>query len=191
MVMLLATDTSVESARRTVRDRQVTIPAGTVLRVRLAQSIGSDLSHVEDTVRGSLASPVTIGGRTILPTGTPALGIVTDAERSGRVKGRGRVAVRFHQLTADGERYSIRTRPWVASAPGTKKRDLATIAVPAAGGAVIGAIADGKKGAGIGAAIGGGAGTGVVLATRGKEVRLSRGRVLAVRLISPVTLSIR
>ena len=50
MVMLLATDTSVESARRTVRDRQVTIPAGTVLRVRLAQSIGSDLSHVEDTV---------------------------------------------------------------------------------------------------------------------------------------------
>ena len=95
------------------------------------------------------------------------------------MKGRGRVAVRFHQLTADGERYSIRTRPRVASAPGTKKRDLATIAVPAAGGAVIGAIADGKKGAGIGAAIGGGAGTGVVLATRGKEVRLSRGRGLA------------
>jgi hypothetical protein len=35
----------------------------------------------------------------------------------------------------------------------------------------IGAIAGGKKGAGIGALTGGGAGTGVVLATKGNEIR--------------------
>ena len=37
-------------------------------------------------------------------------------------------------------------------------------------GAAIGAIAGGKKGAAVGAAVGGGGGTGVVLATKGKDV---------------------
>ena len=42
-------------------------------------------------------------------------------------------------------------------APATKKKDALTIGLPAAGGAVVGALVDGKKGAGIGAAVGGGA----------------------------------
>ena len=75
-------------------------------------------------------------------------------------------------------------------APGTKKRDAATIAVPAGAGAVIGALTKGKKGAAIGGAIGGGAGTGVVLATRGKEVRLGRGAAVGVRLLEPLTISV-
>ena len=57
---------------------------------------------------------------------------------------------------------------------GTKKKDALTIGLPAAGGAVVGALVDGKKGAGIGAAVGGGAGTAVVLSTRGKDVRMAR-----------------
>lgn len=175
-----------------LRDREVTLPAGTVLRVRLENAIGSDLSHVEDPVNARLVSPVVIDGRTIVPTGSRVLGSVTDARRPGRVKGRGLVAVRFHRLTSAGsnDRYDIRTRPWVAVAPGTKKRDAAMIALPATGGAIIGGIASGKKGAGIGAAIGGGAGTGVVLSTRGKEVRRGRGSILSVRLSEPVTVRV-
>jgi hypothetical protein len=72
-------------------------------------------------------------------------------------------------------------------APGTKEKDAAKIAIPAAGGAVVGAIVGGKKGAAIGAAAGGGGGTAVVLATRGKEVRLGPGAVLLVRLSQPLT----
>jgi beta-glucosidase len=53
-------------------------------------------------------------------------------------------------------------------------------------GAIIGGIADGKKGAAIGSAIGGGAGTVGVLSTRGKEVRLGRGAPVAVRLLRPL-----
>jgi hypothetical protein len=168
--------------------REVTIPAGTTLRVRLDNSVGSDLSRVEDTVRGRLVNPIVINGRTVVPAGSPVIGSVTTAQRSGKVKGRARLGMRFHTLTAaDRDRYRISTRTWSRIAPGTKKKDAATIGIPAAGGAVVGGIIGGKKGAAIGAGAGGGAGTAVVLNTRGKEVRLGPGAVVLVRLSAPLT----
>ena len=171
------------------RVRQVTIPAGTVLRLRVNRGFGSDISRVEDPVSATLARAVVIGGRTILPAGSTASGYVSEATRPGKVKGRGRVGVRFTRITplSDTEQYRMQTRSWVAVAPATKKKDALTIGIPAAGGAVIGALVDGKKGAGIGAAAGGGAGTAVVLTTRGKDVRVGRGAILSVRLESPLT----
>ena len=56
-----------------------------------------------------------------------------------------------------------------------KKQDATRIGIGIGAGAVIGAIAGGGKGAAIGSAIGAGAGTGVVMSTRGKEVRLPAG----------------
>jgi hypothetical protein len=47
---------------------------------------------------------------------------------------------------------------------------------------IIGAIADGKKGAAIGTAVGAAAGTGAVLATKGKEVELPSGTNLRLKL---------
>ena len=84
----------------------------------------------------------------------------------------------------------MQTRSWVAVAPATKKKDALTIGAPAAGGAIVGGILGGKKGAGIGALAGGGAGTAVVLSTRGKDVRIGRGTTLAVRLTSPLTVGV-
>jgi hypothetical protein len=137
-----------------------------------------------------LASPIVINGRTIVPAGSTLNGVITQATRAGKVKGRGQLGLRFHTLApaGDDERYRISTRTWSRIAPATKKKDATTIAVPAAGGAVIGGLIGGKKGAAIGAAAGGGGGTAVVLSTRGKGVRLGRGAVLMVRLAQPLTL---
>lgn len=170
-------------------DREVTIPAGTILRLRVDRGFGSDISRVEDLVPATLTRAVVVGGRTILPAGSTASGYVSEAVRPGKVKGRGRVAVRFTRITptSDSEQYRMQTRSWVAVAPATKKKDALTIGLPAAGGAAVGAIIDGKKGAGIGAAVGGGAGTAVVLTTRGKDVRIGRGAILSIRLASPLT----
>jgi hypothetical protein len=177
----------VVSARRTVRE--VTIPAGTVLRLRVNRGFGSDISRVEDPISATLSRAVVIDGRTILPAGSRASGYVTEATRPGKVRGRGRVAVRFTRIAPANESstYNMRTNSWVAVAPATKKKDALTIGIPAAGGAVIGALVDGKKGAAIGSAAGGGAGTAVVLSTRGKDVRINSGATLAVRLTEPLT----
>ena len=187
LALLLCGSGVVGAAAPTVRE--TVIPAGTILRVRLDNSVGSDTSRVEDTVRGHLARPVVVSGRTVVPSGSAVLGAVTQSVRSAKVKGRARLGVRFNSLTPSGdrERYRITTRTWSAVAPGTKKKDAATIGLPAAGGALVGALVGGKKGAAIGAGAGGGAGTAVVLTTRGKEVRLPRGSVLAIRLTAPLT----
>jgi hypothetical protein len=172
--------------------RFVTIPAGTTLRLRVDRAFGSDISRIEDAVDATLVRGVVVDGHTVLPSGSVARGYVADATRPGKVKGRGRVAVRFTRITpaGDNDRYPMRTNSWVAVAPATKKKDALTIGLPAAGGAAIGALIKGKKGAGIGALAGGGAGTAVVLTTRGKDVRVNRGATLAVRLSEPLTVRV-
>ena len=173
--------------------RDVTIPAGTRLSVVLDTAVGSDTSRVEEAVHAHLARPLIVRGQTALVAGSRVSGVVTDATRSAKVKGRAHVAVRFDSLTpgGDGERYSIRTAAVGRTAAGTKEKDALEIAAPAAGGAIIGALVGGKKGALIGTAVGGGAGTAVVLSTRGKEIHLGKGAVLIVRLTQPVTVKVK
>jgi hypothetical protein len=173
--------------------REITIPAGTRLSVVLDTSVGSDTSRVEEAVHAHLARPVVVRGQTVLAEGARVSGVVTDATRSGKVKGLAHVGVRFDTLTPRGgaERYRIHTVAIGRRAPATKKKDALEIAAPAAGGALIGALVGGKKGAAIGTVAGGGAGTAVVLSTRGKEVHLGKGTALTLRLSEPATIRIR
>ena len=99
--------------------RQVTIPAGTLLRLRVDRAFGSDISRLEDPVSATLARPIMVDGRTVLREGSLASGFVSQATRPGKVKGRGRVAVRFTRITPAGHEthYAMHTRPWVGIAP--------------------------------------------------------------------------
>jgi hypothetical protein len=173
--------------------REVTIPAGTVLPVELRTTVSSENSEVEDAVRGTLRRGVTIDGVEVLPAGTTLAGHVTLAERSARVKGRARAGFRFTALDPPGdpERIAIRTNAVTAQAEATKKQDAAKIGGGAVGGAIVGGLLGGGDGAAKGAAIGGAAGTGVVLATRGKEVRFAAGTPVSVTLAAPVTVRVR
>lgn len=171
--------------------REITLPAGTALRLRLETSHASNTSHVEERVQAHLVAPVVIDGRTILPANTDALGHVVTARPSGKVKGRGYLAVRFTELRPEThDRLRVATRPWAREAPGTKKKDALTIGVPAGVGALVGGAVGGRKGAAIGAGVGAGAGTGVVLGTAGREVRLPRGSTVIVRLSAPLTVRV-
>lgn len=165
--------------------REYTVPAGTHLSVRLDDTISSETNRVEDPVTATLASPLYIGPARVLPAGSVVSGDVVGVQPSGKVKGRASLAVRFRTLTARGHEYPI-----VANvsrvAPATKAEDAKKIGIPAAAGAVIGAIVGGGKGAAVGGAIGGGAGTAVVLSTPGRPVTLARGRVLTLSLARSV-----
>ena len=55
-------------ARPEVR-HEVTLPAGTVLRVRVDRGFGSDTSRVEDEVHGTVVRAVTVRGTDVLPPG--------------------------------------------------------------------------------------------------------------------------
>lgn len=172
--------------------REFTLPAGTQLRIRLGNSLSTASAKVEDPVNGTLENSIVEDGVTVVPAGSAVSGQVVESVRSGKVKGRGRLSLRFTALRPEGDdTYRIRTRTWTKVAEGQAKKDAATIGIPAAGGAIVGGIIGGKKGAVIGGATGGGAGTAVVLTQRGPDVRLGAGAVVAVRLAEPVTVRVR
>jgi hypothetical protein len=177
---------------RPVEMREVTLPAGTQLPLVLDTPVASDTSRVEQTVRAHIARPVVAGGVTVLPAGSAVSGVVTSAVRSGKVKGRAHVAVRFDSVTrrGDAEHYRMTTSALGRTAPATKKQDTLKVVAPAAGGAVIGRIVGGRKGALIGTGVGAGAGGAVVMSTRGKEVRLGKGTLVTVRLAEPLTIRV-
>lgn len=171
--------------------KEITIPSGTTLRLDLSTAVASDTSNVEQPVTATLRSPVSVNGQVVLPTGSEVTGVVTQADGSGRVKGRARIAMRFSRLRANGESYDIKTSGYAQEAAATKKKDAGKIAIGAGAGAALGAVLGGGSGAAKGAAIGGAAGTGAVLATKGDEVRLGPGANISTRLTAPVTVRVR
>lgn len=183
---------SAEEDRRVAEFREITIPAGTVLPLTLRTSLSSDKSNVEDPVRATLRNAVSVRGAQALPAGTLVTGHVTNAKESARVKGRAELAFRFTRLDPPGDAGAVKIATGTVSrvAPGTKKRDAATIGGGAVGGAIVGGILGGGDGAAKGAAIGGAGGTGVVLATRGKEVRLAAGTPISIRLTQALTVRV-
>ena len=64
--------------------------------------MGSDISRVEQPVEGRLRRAVTSNGVEVLPAGTAVSGHVTAAQRPGKVKGRGLIAMRFTQIDTPG-----------------------------------------------------------------------------------------
>lgn len=167
--------------------REFTVPAGTALAASLDSSLASSTSRVDDAVGATLTEAVVVDGVELLSAGSRLAGVVTTATPSGKVHGVASLAVSFQSLTlADAsETYALSAR-LRRTASTTRRDDAKTIGIPAAGGAVVGAILGGKKGAGIGAAVGGGAGTAVVLATAGDEVHLPRGTAFSMTLDRPI-----
>jgi phage I-like protein len=171
--------------------RDVTLPAGTTLPLSLTSSMASDTSVVEDAVTAELTRAVSFDGREILPAGTKLAGNVTEVDDSGRIRGRAMIAFRFTSLQTGGQRYDVQTTALSHVAPATKGEDATKIGIGAGAGAVIGGLLGGTDGAAKGAAIGGGAGTGVVLATKGKEMRLGPGADVTSQLSAPLTVRVR
>jgi hypothetical protein len=168
----------------------VTIPAGTSLTVRLAESLSSDKSRAGDTFAATLDQPLVVEGFVIAERGSRAQGRIVEATRGGKVKGRAQIGVELVQITSsDGQRIGVSTGAVQKQAESSAKKDAARVGIGAALGAAIGAIAGGGKGAGIGAGVGGAAGAGDVLLTRGQEVELPVETRLTFRLSEPVTVT--
>ena len=150
-------------------------------------NLGSNTSEVEDLVKGALAKPLVIDGITAVPQGAEVRGVVSDAKKSGRVKGKASLGIAFDRLVVRGEPHQIQTAPVLLEAQDKKSDDVKKGGLGAGLGAVVGGIAGGGSGAAIGA-VAGGAGT--VLATKGREVEVPAGTVVNVLLQSPLTVRV-
>jgi hypothetical protein len=170
--------------------KQVTVTAGTLLPVRLIETVSSDRNHPGDTFTATLDAPLVIDGFVIAEKGSRAEGRIVESQQAGRVKGLASIALELTRFTtSDGQHVEISTDSFTKMGPESKSTDAAKIGGGAALGAIIGAIAGGGKGAAIGAGAGGAAGTGAVLTTRGKAAVLPSETKISFRLNNPVTIT--
>jgi hypothetical protein len=169
---------------------EVEVPAGTVLELELLTALDSGVNQPGDEIQARILSPLYVNGNLVLDSGALVEGRVTEATASGRVKGRATLGFTFERLDTPAGRKKIRTSYVAQEAESGKKKDAAVIGGAAGVGAIVGGIIGGKKGAAIGASVGGAGGTGVVLGTKGQEVRLSVGAQVNVRLDDPVVIQL-
>lgn len=165
---------------------KLAIPSGTILRVLLIDGLSTDTNSAGDRFLASLGEPVIVDGNTLLPRGTKVRGRVIGVEDSGRVKGKASISLALTDIMQNDKMIPITTDTFSTTAEASTTRDAEIIAGSAGVGAVIGAIAGGKKGAAIGTIAGGGAGTGAVLSTKGKAIRYPPETHLSFTLASSV-----
>ncbi len=151
----------------------VTLAAGTLLPVRIGETLSSARNQTGDSFLATLSEPLVIDGWIIADRGARLEGRVVDASQAGRVRGVSYLRISLVRLaTADHQNIRISTEPYVRTGSSSTGTDAAKIGGGAALGAIIGAIAGGGKGAAIGAGAGGAAGAGDVLLTRGKTAEI-------------------
>jgi len=151
----------------------VVIPAGTALTVTIDQTVSTKTNNTGDRFDASLAEPVTIDGKQVLPTGTKASGTVTQSGQAGRIKGSAALSLTLDSITVGGQKYSIETSTYSQGTKGRGTRTAVGGGGGAAAGAIIGALAGGGKGAAIGALAGGGAGTAGAAYTGGRDITIA------------------
>lgn len=166
----------------------IVVPAGTVLTVRVGQSLSSKTSQTGQPFLATLAQPVSVAGATALPTGSKAGGTVVSAKEKGKFKGQGELNLELTSITVNGQSYPIRTRVLENVIKGKGKRTAVATGGGAGGGALIGGIAGGGKGAGIGALVGAGAGLIGGTMTGNQQIEIPAESALSFRLSAPVTL---
>ncbi len=158
-----------------------TLPEGTEIQVRLEQPLSSRTAQVEDRVEASVALPVQLDGRVVLPAGTRVRGVVSGVQRAERLVKGGRLDLRFDSIYPD-DRTRKDLRASVVSVK--EKIDLSGDNAKRAGigavlGGVIGQVIGGTKGAIIGAVLGGG---GALAAKLCEDVDLPAGTIFTLRL---------
>jgi outer membrane lipoprotein SlyB len=168
----------------------VVISAGTAIEVTVDQSVDSKDNNSGDHFDASLAEPVVIGDKVIIPRGTKATGTVTDAKSAGRFKGNAAISVTLSSVTLHGKVYKVRTSVVTEAGKGRGKRTAVGAGGGAVVGALVGALAGGGKGAAIGAGAGAGAGTAGTALTGSRDITIKPETRLRFRLKAPLEVSI-
>jgi hypothetical protein len=168
---------------------RVTIPSGTVVTVRMIDSIDSRSNRPGEEFAASLDAPVVVGDRVVAPRGADARVRLVNAQSAGRMTGQSSLQLELIGLRINGTLYNTQSGYYEQHGASRGKRTAETVGGGAVLGALIGAIAGGGKGAAIGSAVGAGAGTGVQVATRGEQVKVPAETKLDFTLRSPVTVT--
>jgi hypothetical protein len=165
----------------------VTIPAGTLMRIRLSEPL--DTAHVKNGAyfQATAASDIYQGGVLAIPRGAVLTGQVVEAKDGGALGGSAVLRLNLTNINLEGRSYPIATDIWSNKGPNKAGYTAANTVGGAAIGAIIGGIVGRGAGAAIGAGVGGAAGLGASAATNGPRLVLPTESQVDFHLTAPVT----
>lgn len=167
--------------------KSATIPAGSLVHVRITEDLSSETAQPGDTFHGVLENPIEVNGKTVYPRGAAVTGRVRDVESSGRLHHPGVLELELIRVESGGKSSTLETEPWLLKGKSHTKSNVTKIGGGTAAGAIIGAIAGGGKGAAIGAGVGAAAGTGVAAATGKQPATVESESTVTFTTVSPTT----
>ena len=167
--------------------KPVIVSEGTVLTIRTGEALGSKSSQVGTAFTGAIATPISIGGKMVIPAGSVITGTVKEAKKAGRFKGAAVLRLSLDSVTVKGHQYNIETEAFDQTSTGKGKRTAGLVVGGTGAGAAIGGLAGGGTGAAIGALVGAGAGT-IGAATGNRDINLPAESALSFKLTQPLTL---
>jgi hypothetical protein len=192
-----------ESKEEILTETEIVVPEGTVIPIVLTEYLNTRNSQVGDVFYADTTYPIWIQQRLVVPKGSTIRGTVTDVVRPGRVRGKGRIAVRFDDILlpngikrdliasfrgihGPGDE-SLSRKSETVTAGGSKGEDVGTIIGTGSQGAIIGAIA-GRSGSGaaIGAGAGAAVGAAITLFSRGRDLVINPGTRFDIELTKPM-----
>jgi hypothetical protein len=169
--------------------KTVTVPAGTVIPVRMIDSLDSGTTQSNTTFQASLATDLIVDGMVAAPRGTKVIGRVITAKDATHFSGSSELSIELTKMFTNRQEISLVTDSYTKQGAGRGKNTAVKSGAGAAFGAILGALAGGGKGAAIGAATGGGIGAGVNGVTRGQQVQIPSETLVNFNLQSPISIT--
>jgi len=169
--------------------KNVTVPSGTTIPVRITQTLDSATTQQGQSFSGTVATDIMADGLVAIRQGTAVSGRVSAVQEAAHYKGNSLLTVELVSVKRHDDSLAVSTQPYSVQGKGRGKNTVAKVGGGAAVGAILGGIFGGGKGAAIGSAAGAGVGAGANTVTRGEQVQIPSESLINFSLTN--TLSIR
>jgi hypothetical protein len=167
----------------------VTIPQGTLLQLRTAESLNSKRAKDGEPVQFTVIRDVPFGGVLAIPKGATVHGVVTEDKKAGTLGGSPVLALKLTSLDLGGQSYPLDSDQFKVKGPNKAGQTVGN----ALGGGILGTIIGCAVGRGFGCAVGAGAGvaagTAASAASPGPGVWIPAEALVTFHLNAPLTVN--
>ncbi len=169
--------------------KTVTLPSGTVIPIRMIDTLDSGKTQPNTVFHGSLAGDLIVDGMVVARSGAAVTGRVIIAKDATHFSGSSELSIELTRIDTVDHPVDVVTDAYDKQGAGRGKNTALKTGGGAAVGAVLGGLLGGGKGAAIGAASGGGLGAGVNGVTKGQQVQIPTETLVTFHLQSPVSVT--
>jgi hypothetical protein len=167
----------------------VTLPSGTVIPIRMTDTLDSGKTQPNTVFHGSLAGDLIMDGMVVARSGAAVTGRVIIAKDATHFSGSSELSIELTRIDTVDHPVDVVTDAYDKKGAGRGKNTALKTGGGAAVGAVLGGLLGGGKGAAIGAASGGGLGAGVNGVTKGQQVQIPTETLVTFHLQSPISVT--